>query len=107
MLFGDYLGMISEFKEFLREYKVIGLAVAFIMGVAITALVKSLVDNIIMPVIAVALPEGGWQQATLALGPVILGIGPFLAELINFVIIALVVFIIAKKVLKEEKVAKK
>ena len=99
--------MISEFKEFLYEYKVIGLAVAFIMGVATTALVKSLVDNIVMPFVAVALPEGGWQQATLALGPVVLGIGLFLAEFINFVIIALVVFIIAKKVLKEEKVAKK
>ncbi|MBN1169790.1 MscL family protein [Candidatus Micrarchaeota archaeon] len=101
------MGIISEFKEFLMEYKVIGLAVAFVMGIAITALVKSLVDNIIMPVVAVLLPEGGWQQATVAIGPVVFGIGPFLAELINFVIIALVVFIIAKKVLKEEKVTKK
>lgn len=107
MNFGDNLGIISEFKEFLMEYKVIGLAVAFVMGIAITALVKSLVDNIIMPVVAVLLPEGGWQQATVAIGPVVFGIGPFLAELINFVIIALVVFIIAKKVLKEEKVTKK
>ena len=107
MHFGDKLGMISEFKEFLREYKVVGLAVAFIMGIATTALVKSLVENIIMPVVAVVLPEGGWQQATLVLGPVIFGIGPFLSELINFAIIALVVFLIAKKVLQEEKVTKK
>ncbi len=101
------MGVMSEFKEFLREYKVVGLAVAFIMGVATTALVKSLVDNIIMPFVNVLLPEGSWQTATLALGPVLIGWGPFLAELINFVIIAFVVFMIAKKVLKEEKVAKK
>jgi large-conductance mechanosensitive channel len=45
--------LIAEFKEFLEVYKVTGLAVAFIMGVAATALVKSLVDNIIMPLIIV------------------------------------------------------
>ncbi len=101
------MGMMSEFKEFLYEYKVIGLAVAFIMGIAATALVKSLVDNIIMPFIAVLIPSGQWQAATFAIGPVIIGWGAFLAELINFVIIAFVVFLIAKKVLKEEKVAKK
>ncbi len=101
------MGMISEFKEFLNEYKIIGLAVAFIMGVATTSLVKSLVDNMIMPVVGIILPEGSWQTATLAIGPVSFGIGAFIAELINFVIIALVVFMIAKKVLKEEKVAKK
>ena len=41
------MSLISEFKEFLYEYKVIGLAIAFIMGVAATSLIKSLVDNII------------------------------------------------------------
>jgi large conductance mechanosensitive channel len=101
------MDIIQEFKEFLNEYKVVGLAVAFIMGAAVTALVKSLVDNIIMPFVNVILPEGGWQAATLSLGPVSLGIGPFLAELINFVIIAFVIFMIAKMVLKEEKVTKK
>jgi large conductance mechanosensitive channel len=101
------MGIISEFKEFLNEYKVVGLAVAFIMGAAVTALVKSLVDNIIMPFVGIVLPEGSWQSATLALGPVTVGIGPFLAELINFIIIALVIFMIAKMVLKEGKVTKK
>ena len=101
------MGMMSEFKDFLYEYKVIGLAVAFIMGIASTALVKSLVDNIIMPVVAVLIPSGQWQTATFAIGPVIIGWGAFVAELINFVIIALVVFLIVKKVMKEEKVTKK
>jgi large conductance mechanosensitive channel len=107
MLICDNMGIISEFKEFLNEYKVVGLAVAFIIGAAVTTLVKSLVDNIIMPFVGVVLPEGSWQTATIALGPVTLGVGPFIAELINFIIIALVVFLIAKMVLKEEKVTKK
>jgi large conductance mechanosensitive channel len=101
------MGLMSEFKEFLYEYKVIPLAVAFIMGIASTALIKSFVDNIVMPIITPFVPGGAWKTATVALGPIVLSWGAFLGELINFVIIALVVFIIAKKVLKEEKVTKK
>ena len=47
------------------------------------------------------------RTATFALGPIVIGWDPFLGEIINFVIIAFVVFMIAKKLLKEEKVAKK
>ncbi len=101
------MGIIKEFLDFLKEYKVIGLAVAFIIAVAAMALVKSLVDNIIMPIITPFIPGGAWRAATFAIGPIVIGWGPFLGELINFVIVAFVVFIIAKKVMKEEKVSKK
>ncbi|NYZ61129.1 MscL family protein [Candidatus Micrarchaeota archaeon] len=101
------MGFAHEFKDFLTEYKVIGLAIAFIMGAAITDLVKSLVNNVIMPVLTFFIPGGGWQTATFSLGPIAIGWGPFLSALINFLIIALVVFMIAKMVLKEEKVTKK
>lgn len=101
------MGFVQEFKEFLDEYKVVGLAVAFIMGAAITDLVKSLVNNIIMPVVTFFIPGGEWATAAFSLGPIVIGWGPFLAALINFLIIALVVFWIAKIILKEEKVTKK
>ncbi|MDI9394197.1 MAG: MscL family protein [Euryarchaeota archaeon] len=91
----------------LYEYKVIPLAIAMIMGIASTALIKSLVDNIIMPLITPFVPDGAWKTATLELGPIVLGWGAFLGELINFIIIAFVIFLIAKKILKEEKVTKK
>jgi large conductance mechanosensitive channel len=100
-------GMIKQFLEFLKEYNVIALAIAFIMGVAATALVKSFVDNIIMPIITPFIPGGGWETATFNIGPIVIGWGSFLGQVINFVIIALVVFFIAKKILKEEKVAKR
>lgn len=99
--------IFSEFKEFLKEYKVIGLAVAFIIGSAATALVQSLVNNIVMPLITPFVPNGEWQTAKLILGPFTFGWGAFLSALINFIIIAFVVFIIAKMVLKEETVTKK
>ncbi len=101
------MGTMLEFKEFLKEYKVIGLAIAFIIGVAATALVQSLVNNIIMPLITPFIPNGAWQTFTLTLGPIVLGIGAFFGAIINFIIIALVVFFMAKVILKEEKVSKK
>lgn len=99
--------LIKEFKEFLREYKVMALAIAFIMGVAITALVKSLVDNIIMPVITAFIPGGAWKESAVHLGPIVMKVGAFAGELLNFIIIAFVIFMIAKMVMKEEKVSKK
>jgi len=72
------------------------------MGAPVAALVKSFVDNSIMPFIGFLVPSGDWKTATLASGPVNLGIGPFFAEFINFIVIAIVVFMIAKKVMGEE-----
>jgi large conductance mechanosensitive channel len=102
------MGFVQEFKEFLQEYKVMPLAIAFIIGGAITVLVQSLVADIIMPLITPLIPGGDWQTSTLKITEgIVIGWGPFLAALINFVIIALVVFMIAKTILKEEKVTKK
>ena len=101
------MGIIQEFKDFLQEYKVMGLAVAFIMAVAATTLVQSLVNNIIMPIVGAVIPGGDWQTATFMLGTIKIGWGAFLGALINFVILAFVVFMLAKIVFKEEKVAKK
>jgi len=101
------MSLFKEFMDFLNEYKVVGLAVAFIMGIAATTLIKSLVDNIIMPIITPFIPGGAWQTATFSLGPIVIGWGAFLGALINFAIIAWVVFVIAKYFFKEEKVGKK
>lgn len=98
---------MKEFMDFLKEYKVIALAIAFIMGVAASALIKSLVDNIIMPIITFMIPGGAWKTAVFTMGPIVIGWGAFVGELINFTIIAFVIFLIAKLVMKEEKVTKK
>jgi len=98
--------MWKEFLAFTKEYKIAGLAMAFIMGTASTDLVKSLVNNLIMPFIE-PLADGGWKTAVLAIGPISIPWGAFLADLLNFAILAFVVFFIAKKLFKEEKVEKK
>ena len=99
--------LLIEFKDFLKEYKVIGLAVALIIGLASVALINSVVNNLIMPIITPFIPGGAWQTATFSIGPIVIGWGALLGAIINFVIIAFVVFIIAKYALKEEKVTKK
>jgi len=99
--------LLKEFLEFLKEYKIIGLAIAFIMGVASTDLVKSLVNDILMPIITAFIPDGAWKVATFHIGPIVISWGAFLAELINFIIIALAVFFIAKILIKKEKNLKK
>lgn len=95
--------MRGEFMSFLKEYSIIGLAIAVIIGGQAGALVKSIVDGLLMPIVGLALPGGEWQKWTL--GP--FAIGPVLAATINFVIVAFLVFLFAKKVLKEEVVGKK
>lgn len=97
--------IMKEFMDFLKEYKIVGLALAFIMGTASTTLIKSLVENLVMPIVTPFVPD--WKTSILEIGPFTFKWGAFTAELINFVILALVVFVIAKKILKEEKVTKK
>lgn len=84
-----------------------GLAIAFIMGVAATSLIQALVNDIIMPVIGKLIPGGEWQKATLDIAGMLFKWGDFLSQLINFLIIALVVFLIAKFIMGEKKVTKK
>jgi len=95
--------MKGEFLKFLKEYGVIGLAIGVIIGSKAGELVKAIVDGLLMPVIGLVLPSGDWQQ--LVVGP--FQIGVVLAALINFVVVAFIVFVFAKKVLKEESVGKK
>ena len=95
--------MIKEFIEFLKKYNVIALAVAFIIGISLTTLIKSLVDNIIMPIITPFIPGGAWQTATASIGPIVLGLGAFAGAVINFLIIAFTAFLIVKLLIKESK----
>jgi large conductance mechanosensitive channel len=99
--------VVEEFKEFIKEYKIVGLAVAFIMGLATNDLVKSLVNDIIMPLINPLISSGEWQTVTFELGPAVLGVGQFLAALLNFIILAFLVFFVVEKVIKADKKEKK
>lgn len=93
---------IKQFLDFLKEYKVFSLAIAFIMGGASTNLVNALVNNIVMPIMQ-PLMSSGWKEAILNIGPIQIMYGAFLAALINFLILALIVFFVTKILIKEDK----
>ena len=95
--------MGKEFLAFLKQYGVIGLAIGVIIGGKANGLVTALVDNLIMPLVGLVTPGGDWK--TLAIGPIKYGL--ILGSLIDFLIVAFIIFWFAKKVLKEETVAKK
>ena len=93
--------MIEEFKDFLKTYKVMGLAVAFIMGIYLGRLVQALVTAFISPILTVIfLALNFVSQATVdansALYPTAFNPVLFLSELITFLIVAFVVFVLVK-----------
>ncbi len=85
-------GLWAEFLDFISKYKVMGLAVAFIMGLYLGQLVKALVDDLIMPIIQFLMPELTWEEITT--GP--FRIGHFIGALITFLIIAFVIFLLVR-----------
>ena len=85
-------GLWNEFTDFLSKYKVMGLAVAFIMGIYLGDLVKALVDDLIMPIVTLVMPGIEWE--TIVAGP--FRVGHFIGALITFLIVAFVIFILVK-----------
>lgn len=95
-------GMWTEFMEFLNKHKVVGLAIAVIIGGAASKLVSSLVSDILMPIITFFIPGGAWREATLTIGPIVMMIGSFIGAVMDFIIIALVIFFLMKQLEKSE-----
>ena len=90
-------GLWNEFMDFISKYKVMGLAVAFIIGLYLGALVQSLVTDLIMPTIGLALPGlGNLATYTITVSSQDFGIGSFLVAVITFIIVAFVIFILVK-----------
>ena len=86
-------GMMNEFKAFLESYKVLGLAVAFILGLYLGALVKALVTDLVLPILSPVLPPNS-SINTYMIGP--FGVGDFANNVITFIIVAFVIFLIVK-----------
>ena len=85
--------LAREFLDFIKQYKILGLASAFILGLAVNALILSLAQDLITPIIGIFVP-GFDNISDIKLG--VFGIGNFIAAFINFIIIALIIFLIVK-----------
>ncbi len=98
---------MKGFIEFLKQTNALALAVGVIIGGAVGKVVSSLVGDVLMPLISLGMPAGDWREAKIALshkpdGAIdkAVGIGPFAGTVIDFVIIAFVVYVITKALLK-------
>jgi large conductance mechanosensitive channel len=102
--------MIGEFKEFLAKTTALALAIGVIIGAAVGSVVSAMVGDLMMPVVGLLLPGGGWREAKVVLststdaaGKVTenaLLYGHFLGTLIDFVIIMFVVFLLLRVLMR-------
>lgn len=84
--------MLTEFKDFLFRGNIIELAVAFVMGLAFAAVVNSLVNNLVMPVIAMIIGKPDFSDLTFTINDAVFRYGAFITDVIQFVAIAAAVF---------------
>ena len=94
--------MIKGFKEFLLKNNVLALAVAVIVGGAVGKVVTSLAQDIIMPVVSPALPSGEWRTAQIMIGKAAVKWGSFLGNIVDFLIISFIVYLMTRALLKEK-----
>jgi large conductance mechanosensitive channel len=107
--------MIKGFKDFLLKNNVLALAVAVIVGGAVGKVVSSLAADIIMPLISKLIPGGEWRTAKLVIGTTVgpdgkevinaINYGTFFGSVVDFLIIAAVVYMMTKALIKEPAAA--
>jgi len=99
------LAFIEDFKKFAFKGNVVDLAVGVVIGAAFGKIVTKLVEDLVMPVVGLALPGGDWRAAGVVLRQaadpkdnVVLKWGDFLGAVLDFLVIALVLFVIVSKI---------
>ncbi len=91
-------GFIAEFKEFIARGNVIDMAVGIIIGGAFTSIVNSLVNDIIMPFMAIFTGKVSFNVLVLTVGNTVIPYGNFIQNIVNFLIVSFAVFIMVKSI---------
>ena len=90
--------MLKEFRDFINRGSVLDLAVGVIIGVAFAAVITSLVNDILMPIIGAILGGINFAGLAITVGSAVIGYGNFIQALINFLIVAFCIFLIVRTV---------
>lgn len=90
------MGMLKEFREFAMKGNVVDLAVAVVIGGAFGKIVTALTENIIMPLVSLVVGKGGVSDLSVKVGETIFPFGIFLQAVIDFILVAFVLFLIVK-----------
>jgi large conductance mechanosensitive channel len=88
--------MLREFREFINRGNVMDLAVAVIIGAAFGAIVTSLVNDIIMPIIGVIIGGVDFSGLAVTIGDAVIAYGNFIQAVVNFLIVAFVIFLLVR-----------
>lgn len=91
-------GFIAEFKAFAMKGNVIDLAVAVVIGAAFSKIVTALVDNLITPLIGVFMGGVDFTELSYTVGEAVFTYGAFLQAIIDFIIVAFVIFLVVKAI---------
>lgn len=97
--------MLKEFRDFINRGNVMDLAVAVILGAAFGAIVTSLVDDILMPILGIFIGGINFAGLAITVGDAVIGYGNFIQMIVNFLIIAFAIFLIVRWVNKLKKEA--
>ncbi len=92
----------EDFKNFIKSYGVLGVAIGIVMGQAVAKIVNVIVEGLIMPIVGVLFPSEKWQDAIIGIGKIHVKIGLIIAAFIDFFAIALVIFFFMRYILKVE-----
>lgn len=90
--------MLKDFRKFALRGNVIDLAVAVILGVAFGVVIQSLVDDVLMNLIAAALGEPDFSRLTVTIGDATIGYGAFLTAVVNFLLVAFALFLVVRAI---------
>lgn len=93
----------NEFLSFLKKYNVMELAIGVVIGGAAKDLVNSVANDMIMPIVGIVSPNGSWRSLVFKIANSEFKIGNLLGSALNFLIIAIVVFVISKKLIDRKE----
>ena len=89
--------MVQEFRDFISKGNMIDIAVGFIMGAAFTSVVGSLVENVLMPIVAIPFGEPNFDQVVWTINKSEIMIGSFVTAAVSFLLVAVAVFLFIVK----------
>jgi large conductance mechanosensitive channel len=101
----EYSG--QGFLNFLKKYSIIGLALAVVIGGAVSKLTDAIATGILTPLISLLLPKDSFKNFVFMINGSVFQIGLVIDALLNFIIIAFVIYLVVKLVIKEEREEKK
>lgn len=90
------MGFIKEFKEFAIKGNVVDLAIAVIIGAAFGRIITALTESLLMPFVSLIMGKGGVSDVKFIVGETVFPIGLFLQAVIDFILVALVLFLVIK-----------